>query len=667
MPVYGEVSADYNTENPQAYLAGAGGVNAMMQNFAQQAAGRQLATGDTTGAQQTLDNQGMTDAAEKIQTDANTQTTFQNTQADRVTAQQQAATEHDGQFLLDVANTLEMVRQQKGDTGVLPAFDQLTPVFRARGGTDQQIAMIRAQVAADPENFIAAAAAHGSKILEPFTLDAGQVHYGPDGKIIAAAPSDHVLAQGQDLVRTDPGVGGTSAGYAAGSAPSSAQGAPAAAPAAGPTAAPTPGGSSQAYLTAVNGREGTARNPYSSANGFGQFLGLLDHNGVGHGTWFDVVKGDPQFADAIKGKTDAQILAMRQDKTKDSNGLTMAQEATLSYGRTNASYLSSHGLAPTMANIGMAHGFGGGGAVEVLRAANQNPDTPMNQVVPAAVIRANPGLAHMTAGQVVQAFEHRFGNSAGGAGGAPAASETPQTSVGSGATVIASVPPAEAADTKGAFSLSPGQTRYGADGKPIVSAPAKPGEAGKLPAQDAKRMEGIDAVASQARIVANMAKDFVSRAQGVGTGWQYNAFGGSHTATGISGGVRPGQVFNAIMDPDTLAKVQELDAITNRAAPMLRPAGTGRILGPEYGNFLRAFPSTKNAPEANSAIANTLEQEATQAEALQRQAHSYASGHGHLDGFDEFRQTGVDSNPSAVPTASGPKVRHWDPKRGLID
>lgn len=655
MPGVAGQSADYGDLDPQSYLKGAAGVNALVQNFATRQAGQSLANGDTAGAVQTLDRAGDLAGANTVQNNTNTQTTFANTQTDRTTAAAQAATEHDGMFMLDVANTLESVRQSKGDAAVLPAFDQLVPVFQARGGKPEEIAMIRQQLAQDPENFIAAAAAHGSKILEPFNLSEGQVRYDPNGKIVAAAPSYHELNPDQKLVRTDPGIGGTSAGFATGVEPGGAgvppgqPAAPAPAPVTQPAATGT--GGDAGYLQTVDLHEGRGQNPRSSASGFGQFLGHVDANGKGHGTWFDVMRGDPQFAQLIAGKSDAEILQMRQNPQ-------IAQAATISLARTNGQYLQSHGLPATPANVGLAHGFGGAGAADLIKADMKDPNMPASIVLGPLVIKENPQLANLTVGQIIQSVEKRFGGH-----GVPAPAPAQEVPDASGATTIAVGEPAPAADTKGAFNLSPGQTHFDASGKPVASLAPKDGPgSGKLPPQDAARMKAIDTMADQANTVAGMASDFMGRAKGVQTGWQYNAVGAHNAAgVGVTGGLRPGQIFNAIMDTDTLGKIQELDALTNRAAPMLRPNGSGRILGPEYGNFLRAFPSTKNDPTANVAIAGTLTGEAQSAEKFRQAAHAWANAHGNLDGFD------ADFHKPSAPAASGSRVRHWVPGKGLVD
>lgn len=150
-------------------------------------------------------------------------------------------------------------------------------------------------------------------------------------------------------------------------------------------------GPSVDYLSNVHGREGSTKNPYSTADGVGQFT---------QGTWLKVVKNDPQFADEIKGKSDAELLAMRHDPG-------VANRAILSYAQSNASELGSKGLPVNAATVGLAHGYGAGGAENLLRA---DPNTKVDTIIGAQTAKNN-GVSGQTVGQVVGAFQTRFGTS----------------------------------------------------------------------------------------------------------------------------------------------------------------------------------------------------------------------------------------------------------------
>lgn len=180
---------------------------------------------------------------------------------------------------------------------------------------------------------------------------------------------------------------------------------------AGPTPSAQPDSfNAQQYLRVINAHEGTARNPASSAEGFGQFLGRVDENGRGSGTWFSVMRGDPQFASLIAGKTDQQILDLRKDPN-------VAQAATLALARTNGRILEGAGIPATETNVGLAHGFGPGGAEQIIRAAAQNPGTPMSAVFSPEVVSGNR-LQSKTVGDVLSDYSRRFGGSYVGGSGA---------------------------------------------------------------------------------------------------------------------------------------------------------------------------------------------------------------------------------------------------------
>lgn len=145
------------------------------------------------------------------------------------------------------------------------------------------------------------------------------------------------------------------------------------------------------YLNSVHGREGEARNPHSSADGIGQFT---------EGTWLATLKNDPQFKADIVGKSDAQVLQMRHDPG-------VANRAILSYAQSNASYLGSKGLPVNSATVGLAHGFGPGGAEGILKAIQTNPNEKVDQVVGPHTAQINH-VSGQTVSAVFQGFQSRF-------------------------------------------------------------------------------------------------------------------------------------------------------------------------------------------------------------------------------------------------------------------
>lgn len=131
-----------------------------------------------------------------------------------------------------------------------------------------------------------------------------------------------------------------------------------------------------------------AKNPNSSATGAGQFLS---------GTWVPLFK--QLHPDIAAGKTDQQILAMRSNPQ-------YAAEGVAAYAQQNAAALGNSGLPVNGATLAMAHKLGPGGAQSVLNAA---PNAPLSTVLPAEVIKANPQLAKLTAGQYAGSLAKQFG------------------------------------------------------------------------------------------------------------------------------------------------------------------------------------------------------------------------------------------------------------------
>jgi Tfp pilus assembly protein PilF len=133
------------------------------------------------------------------------------------------------------------------------------------------------------------------------------------------------------------------------------------------------------------------RNRLSSATGAAQFIDA---------TWLNLMK--TYHPDLIQGKSRAAILAMRNDPA-------VSAEMTAVYGNENANYFARNAIPATTVNISLAHHFGAGGAVAIIRRSEQNPDAPIEAVVGRAVMRANPELAGQTVGQVRRRLAWRWG------------------------------------------------------------------------------------------------------------------------------------------------------------------------------------------------------------------------------------------------------------------
>jgi murein DD-endopeptidase MepM/ murein hydrolase activator NlpD len=124
----------------------------------------------------------------------------------------------------------------------------------------------------------------------------------------------------------------------------------------------------------------TAKNPRSTATGLGQFI---------DSTWLRMINS--HRPDLAQGRTREQILALRTDPD-------IATEMVAALARGNANYLRSRGQPVTSGNLYLSHFLGPDGAVVALSAS---PNTPLAELFPAAVIKANPFLTGWSASDVV--------------------------------------------------------------------------------------------------------------------------------------------------------------------------------------------------------------------------------------------------------------------------
>jgi hypothetical protein len=179
----------------------------------------------------------------------------------------------------------------------------------------------------------------------------------------------------------------------------SASDAPADAPAGAParmTTAPTSSDdpTGPIYVNAVLGREvggpggnPRARNPNSTATGHGQFVA---------DTWLELVSAERP--DLVAGKSREQVLEMRNDPA-------LSQQMIAAYGRRNLVALRDAGVEVSPQSALLAHGFGPGGAVAILRA---DPSTPLTRLLSPAAIKANPQYANLTAADARAEMQRRI-------------------------------------------------------------------------------------------------------------------------------------------------------------------------------------------------------------------------------------------------------------------
>jgi hypothetical protein len=129
----------------------------------------------------------------------------------------------------------------------------------------------------------------------------------------------------------------------------------------------------------------------SSALGPGQFL---------KNTWLDMIKR--YRPDLAQGKSEAEILAMRTDPD-------LSRQMTAAYAAENSGKLSRAGLPVTPGSTYLMHFAGPGGGVALMKA---DPNTPVESILGAKVIEANPQLKGKTAGWVIAWANRRIATAA---------------------------------------------------------------------------------------------------------------------------------------------------------------------------------------------------------------------------------------------------------------
>jgi hypothetical protein len=150
-------------------------------------------------------------------------------------------------------------------------------------------------------------------------------------------------------------------------------------------------------LDRFNVIEGNTASGTSSADGYFQFT---------KGTWLDTVQA--HRPDLMQGRSVQDVLALRKDPK-------VAREMAGYLLDDNSAILRNQGIAPTPANLYLAHFLGPGDAAKVLRAA---PGTPVSDIVSPASIAANKSvLEGKTTDTVIDWSSRKMGSAQRGKGG----------------------------------------------------------------------------------------------------------------------------------------------------------------------------------------------------------------------------------------------------------
>jgi len=175
------------------------------------------------------------------------------------------------------------------------------------------------------------------------------------------------------------------------------------------------GGLPAAIIGAESGGNPTARNPYSSAAGLGQFI---------DSTWLSFLEDtQPGLVNRI-GTSAALALKMNPE---------LSTKAVDWYSKKNTEALGRAGFQPTDANLYLAHFAGPGGAKAVL---GSDPSKKVADILGEGVVKANPFLKNMTAGELTSWAAKKVGSKPAAPVAMAGRETTRGTGVGAGTTAV---------------------------------------------------------------------------------------------------------------------------------------------------------------------------------------------------------------------------------------
>ena len=137
-------------------------------------------------------------------------------------------------------------------------------------------------------------------------------------------------------------------------------------------------------MSAESGGLANAKNPRSTALGPFQFI---------KSTFLEITRR--HFQADIAGLSEDQVLARRTDQD-------LSRRAAAVFCKDSARYLKEQGLAPTFAHLRLAYLLGPADAARVIQAQQQ---TPVVRLLSPAVIKANPFMRPMQAGDLLAKSE----------------------------------------------------------------------------------------------------------------------------------------------------------------------------------------------------------------------------------------------------------------------
>jgi hypothetical protein len=368
-----------------------------------------------------------------------------------------------------------------------------------------------------------------------------------------------------------------------------------------PAASPPPAFAQRVSQIESGANPAPAPNGSSTAAGTDQFL---------NGTWLDQAKKNlpPQIT---QGKSDQQILALRSNPE-------VSAFLTNRYANENSQALQAGGVKNVGApELYLAHHFGAAGAQAILKAP---VNTPLSQILPPNVLKANPDLQGATVGDVYahsRAQMHGVGTPTPAAQVAPGAPNTPVQNSASGI-------PTKLDDFIG--KLGP---TYQPPGRPAVLM----GEPGKgteeIQKVDADRLEQYSKEAAGGqKVYTNLQQLYQIMGRGLSTG---NMTGAATHLTNYARQLGMDSLIPKNFDPNDSGAFNKL--ATDLVFAQLKQIG-GRPMVSEIEGLKQANPNTSLTPAANSEILNNILADQRWRDARADLGRQYMSRFGSLGDFD---------------------------------
>jgi hypothetical protein len=160
----------------------------------------------------------------------------------------------------------------------------------------------------------------------------------------------------------------------------------------------------------------------------------------------------------------------------------------------------------------------------------------------------------------------------------------------------------------------------------------------KLGSQDAEALSGMRAASTRAQNFAGMADQFMALNRKTGTG-----------------PIRAGGM-GELLPSETAANLQAMKAIGARAAPSMRPPGSGATSDKDMALYQSAFPKVTNWGGSNAEVTRGLKEDASKTAARAAWAEKWAQTSGSLTGADTAFETWWSSrqNPASKPAGKTP-------------